>query len=132
MNKYDKYEQLSEQQKHRYESVLHNAMSKHGTRMTVNEKYDLIMYGRSQLVKVIISKWNIDCYLVIPNESLKIYASELGSKVKFKPVLISIINDDTLKCVMHFIDYNYDRIESERNTAKMIKRDKRRHENVSN
>ncbi len=96
-------------------------------KVKVFEKKDYIEFriGSNKLIKMKIKKDALLCEFILPNLDMKTFIKGNQSNVKVKPIVIKVIDEETLELALGSIQIAHDSILKEREMRKQLRKERR-------
>lgn len=94
---FEKYLNLTEEQKRFYDEIVAYAAAIPGSRQIKNDRYEEYRYGNARLVRVLIRRDTVVCAYLMTNVNFKRYVAGNKIKVKTAPSVLKISDESALR-----------------------------------
>lgn len=120
----EKYLDLTPQYKSYYDQIVQYAMRKDGAKRIKNSSYEEYKLFHARLVRLQVKNGVVVCQFILVNSDFQSYIYDNKVKVKQAPIVLRVIDDETLQAAKNSIDIAYDSAMKERDRKMQIRREK--------
>lgn len=120
----EKYRDLAPQYKSYYDQIAEHAGRKAGVKVIKNANYEEYKLYHARLVRLQIKGGVVVCQFILVNSDFQSYIYDNKVKVKQSPIVLKVVDDESLQAAKNSVDIAFDSAVKERERKMQLRRDK--------
>ena len=109
------YAELSDEQKRFFDELKNAALAKPNATLSITRTYENVKVGKRSILKLVIRRGVTVAEFLLENDALREYRLKGTNKtsknrIKIKPTVLAVTEDDTLKAALDMINLTYQQV----------------------